>query len=137
MLQVLIPAAVVVLTVGVVLRRPKDYGVMTAERKGVYKNALAGGIQEPAKLDELAKAFDQQGLREEAKLLRKRAALRRLPDEIKAARKEVFRKALESKNKPVILQIAQAYDEEGCTSAAARLREAASGLPDKIEEGQS
>lgn len=137
MLQVLIPAAVVVLTVGVVLRRPKDYGVMTAERKGIYKNALAGGIQEPAKLDELAKAFEQQGLKEEAKLLRKRSTLRRLPDEIKTARKEIFRKACESKNKPGILAIAQAYDDEGCTSAAQRLREVASGLPDKLEEGQS
>jgi hypothetical protein len=133
MLQILIPAAAVTLTAVAYLRRPKDYGVMTTERKAVYKNAISGGVQEPEKLDLLATEFEKQGLREEGKLLRKRAALRRLPDEIKAARKEVFRKALECKDKPTVLKIAQVYDEEGCTAAAARLREVASGLPDNIE----
>lgn len=133
MLHILIPATVLTLTAGAYLRRPKDYGVMTTERRSVYKNAISGGVQEPEKLDQLAVEFEKQGLREEAKLLRKRAALRRLPDEIKAARKEIFRKALECKDRVTVLNIAQAYDEEGCTSAAARLREYASGLPDKLE----
>jgi hypothetical protein len=137
MYQVLIPAGVAALTIGVLLRRPKDYGAMTPDRKSIYRNALAGGVQEPEKLEELAKLFENQGLREEGKLLRKRAALRRLPDEIKLARKEVFRKALESKNKPGVLQVAQKYEDEGCTSAAQRLREYASGLPDKLEDVQS
>jgi len=133
MFHVLIPATVAVLTVGAYLRRPKDYGVMTAERKSVYKNAISGGVQDPGKLEELAKVFEQQGLREEGKLLRKRAALRRLPDEIKTARKEVFRKCLESKDKVGVLAIADAYENEGCTSAAQRIREYASGLPDNFE----
>lgn len=115
------------------MNRPKDFGVMTEERKGVYNAILAGSLKDPDKIDEMAANFDVQGLKAEAKLLRQRAALRRLPDETKAARKEVFRKLLESKNKAALLHMAIAYDVEGCTGASARLRELASGLPD--EEG--
>lgn len=137
MLYVLIPATVVILAIRKVISRPKDYGVMTAERKGVYNAILAGSLKDPAKIDEMAAKFEAEGLKAEAKLLRQRAALRRLPDETKAARKEVFRQALESKNKAGILHMAIAYDAEGCTGAAARLREVASGLPDKLEDIQT
>lgn len=115
------------------MNRPKDYGVMTEERKGVYNAILAGSLKDADKIDEMATNFDLQGLKAEAKLLRQRAALRRLPDETKNARKEVFRKMLECKDKAALLHMSIAYDTEGCTGAAARLRELASGLPDAEE----
>lgn len=132
MYYVLIPVAVV-LVVRKVINRPKDYGVMTDERKGVYNAILAGSESDPDKIDKMASEFDSQGLKAEAKLLRQRAALRRLPDETKAARKEVFRELLLCKNKGDLLHMAVVYDSQGCTGAAARLREIASGLPDSEE----
>lgn len=137
MLTVLIPAAVVIVAFRFRKKKPKDYGVMTAERKGVYNAILSGSLKDPDKIDEMAAQFHSQGLKAEAKLLRQRAALRRLPDETKKARKEAFRQALESKDKVGILNMAIAYDNEGCTGAAAKLREVASGLPDNIEDMQT
>jgi len=137
MFGVIIPVAVAALAFGAALRKPKNYGVLTPERKAAYHNALSGAVKEPKKLDGLATAFESQGLKDEAKLLRKRAALRRLPDETKKARSEAFRKALASKDKIAVLRMADAYDGEGCTGAAARLREVAAGLPDKIEDIQT
>jgi transcriptional regulator of met regulon len=129
MFQVIIPAAVVA-AIYSYLRKPKDYGVMTEERTKVYRAALSGAVKEAEALDELAGAFAHQGLKEQANLLRKRAKLRRLPDETKKLRREVFRQALESKNRDGILVLANAYEQEGCTAAASRLREVASGLVD-------
>lgn len=133
MFAVIIPVAVAGLAGINYLKRPKDYGVMTPNRSSLYNAALSGSLKDPGKLDKLAAAFETNGLSEQAKLLRQRATLRRLPDSVKEARKAAFRKAMQSKNKPVILEMADAYDKQGCTGAALRLREYASGLPDKIE----
>lgn len=133
MFGVIIPATVGVLAVVNYFRRPKDYGVMTAERLSVYNAALSGALKDPNKLEALAGQFAAQGLKEQAKLLRQRAALRRLPEDVKKERQAVFRKAMASKNKAGILEVADAYDREGCTGAAMRLREKASGLPEHPE----
>ena len=129
-----IPVAVGTLAVANYIRRPKDYGTMTAERTSLFNAAISGALKDPDKLDTLATAFEGQGLFEQAKLLRQRAKLRRLPEDTQKARRDVFRKAMLSKNKQAILTLAAAYDAEGCTGAAMRLREKASGLPVKVPE---
>ena len=132
----IIPVAVGSLAVANYVKRPKDYGVMTAERTALFNAAISGALKDPNKLDKLATAFQQQGLNEHAILLRKRANLRRLPEDTQKQRREVFRKAMLSKNKAGILQLANVYDQEGCTGAAMRLREKASGLPDNPPDTQ-
>lgn len=132
----IIPVAVGGLAVANYVKRPKDYGKMTAERTALFNAAISGALKDPAKLDKLAIAFDQQGLFEHAKLLRKRATLRRLPEDVQQQRRDIFRKAMLSKNKAGILQLAEVYDQEGCTGAAMRLREKASGLLENPPETQ-
>lgn len=107
---------------------------MTPARMKVFNAALAGGMQDPDNLDKLATRFEGEGLPEQAALLRQRAILKRLPNEVKLVRRGIWRKAIKSKNKAGLLRLAAAYDSQGCTSAAMRLREIASGLPDQLPE---
>jgi hypothetical protein len=132
-----IPIIVVLLGGAAYLRRDKAHGVMTPERTKIFNAALAGGMQDPENLDKLAKTFAGEGLPEQAALLRQRAALKRLPNEVKLARRQIWRKAIASKNKAAVQRLAAAYDAEGCTSAAMRLREIASGLPDNLPAPES
>ncbi len=134
MFATVIPVAIVILGIGGYAKMRKHRGEMTPERQKIFHAAISGALKDPVSLDKLASAFSGEGLHEQAKLLRQRAALKRLPQHIKEARAEVWRKAIVSKNKAGILKLAGAYDREGCTSAAMRLREIASGLPDKIPE---
>lgn len=134
MLGAIIPVGIVLLGVGGYIKTRKLRGEMTPERLKIFNAAISGALKDPASLDKLASAFSGEGLHEQARILRQRAALKRLPSSVKQARAEVWRKAIASKNKAGILVVAAAYDKEGCTSAAMRLREIASGLPDKIPE---
>lgn len=102
-------------------------GNMTAERKIVYQTALRKE-KDPAKLRALAEEYRAQGLTAQADLLDKRAALRELPPDVKAARRTAFKAALASTNKGAILAMANALDNEGATGAADKLREYAGGL---------
>jgi len=136
MFGAVIPVAIVVIGVGAYVKSGKDRGVMTPERLKVFSAALNGALKDPESLDKLATAFSGEGLHEQAKLLRQRAMLKRLPLEVKRARADVWRRAVASKNKAGVLQVAAAYEREGCTSAAMRLREIASGLPETIPEPQ-
>lgn len=113
-----------------VFRRTKG-SELTLERKSIYEAALST-LKDPSKLRKLADSFSAVGLHNEAEMLRKRAALRELPEDVKAARKATYRKAMASKNKTAILQVAAAYEKEGATGAAQSLRRYAAGL---IDEG--
>lgn len=132
-----VPVIIILLGCGAYLRRDKEKGVMTPERTKIFNAALAGGMQDPDNLDKLAATFAGQGLKEQAELLRRRATLKRLPNEIKLARRNVWRKAIKSKNKSAMQRLAAAYDHEGCTCAAMRLREIASGIPDQLTAPQA
>jgi hypothetical protein len=110
-------------------RAERQTGVMTPARQVVYETAL-NEVQEPDKLRDLAKAFRAEGLTEQAAMLEKRAALRELPQETKKARREVFKKALESKDKANVRKVAAVFHGEGCSGAAAELYRYADGLPD-------
>ena len=105
------------------------HGVLTPARQGVYEAAMTA-LEDPAKLSQLAGEFEKNGLPEQADMIRKRAALRALPKEIKKQRKAVFQKAMQSKNKQAVRNLAQAYYNEGATGAAQALHTYADGLPE-------
>jgi hypothetical protein len=98
-----------------------------AERQVVYETAL-NSCKEPTKLRELAAAYRKEGCTAEADMLEKRAALQELPADVKAARKEAFRKGMASTDPVAVMQLAEAFHSMGCTGAAENLRKYAAGL---------
>jgi hypothetical protein len=107
-------------------RRSKIHG-MTPERKKLYESALKGQLK-PEALRELAGGFEQEGLTNEAEMLRKRAALKEIPKDQKKARNQAFRTAIGSDDPEGIEELASAFEEQGATGAAARLKERAAAL---------
>lgn len=99
---------------------------LTPEQQAVYEEALRS--MDASKLFQLADSFDKAGHKPQADMLRKRARLRSLPREVKKARDQVFRTALKSKDIAEIEKIAAAFEKEGATGAAAKLREHARTL---------
>jgi hypothetical protein len=95
---------------------------MTAERIKIYNQALASSKLTPTQLRSLADVFQKEGCVEQANHLRARAALREAPPEVHAARKEVFRKALNSNNPDAIAKVADAFKKIGADGAAAKLK---------------
>lgn len=107
-----------------------NYGVVTPERQVVYETAM-NDVLEPEKILKMAEAFDKQGLPNQAELLRKRAALRTLPKEIKLQRKEIFQKAMDIKDpskKDAIRKVAAAFHGEGAVGSAEALLRYAESL---------
>ena len=123
MLQILLPVAVAALvgTAFVMAKKPAP-GVMTPDRQSILDTALTSKDIEPVKLRALAKVFADNGLPLQADLLEKRAKLRELPSDVKEARKAAFRAAMESTNPAGIRVVADAFEKEGATGAAAALR---------------
>lgn len=109
------------------IRRQPNEG-MTPERAVIYDTALKT-VKDPDKLRALAKGFREAGLIPQAELLEKRALLRELPPDTKAARKEAFKTGMSSTNAPAIEKLADSFEGEGCTGAADALRKYAAGLP--------
>lgn len=122
--------------VGVACIKARRPGVMTKERDAAYRRCISGQVKDPDELDRYANAFEKARLFPQALLIRQRAALRRLPDDVKAKRREIFRKAMRSKNKLAVIRCADAFESQGATTAAYRLRQYASGLPDVGPDGR-
>lgn len=133
----LLPAAIVLLAGGAYAsqssRDRQNRGVLTPERKLVFETAI-NEVKDVNKLKALAKAFDEQGLPHYADLLNKRANLRTLSPEIKAARKDAYRKAMRSDKPEAIRQVAAAFDRDGANGAANSLRQYADSLVKKSQE---
>ena len=123
MLQILLPVAIAALagTAFIMAKKPAP-GVMTPDRQSILDTALTSKDIEPDKLRALAKVFAGNGLPLQADLLEKRAKLRELPPDVKEARKAAFRAAMESTNPAGIRVVADAFQNEGATGAAAALR---------------
>lgn len=98
-----------------------------AERAVVYETAL-NHCKDPDKLRQMAMAFRQQGHIAEADMLVKRALLREAPPEVQATRKEAFKKGMASTDSGGIRSLADAFDSQGATGAAAELRAHARAL---------
>lgn len=125
--MIVLPAIVIAATAGAAWKLHKHSSKMTPERKVIYDNALAN-LKDPAELRKLADSFDKEGLKKEGDMLRKRAALREMPPDVKAARKDAYRKGMQSTDKSGVLRLAEAFHLQGATGAAASLRKYAAGL---------
>jgi len=123
------PVIVVCLAVVAALRNGKK-GI-TPERQVAFETAMHK-CKDPDKLRKLAESFDKEGLKDPyGDMLRKRATLRALPEDVKKARRDAFHKAMKTTDPakiPVLERMADAYEDEGCTGVAYQLREYAKGL---------
>ena len=108
----------------------RRHKALTPERKAVFQSAMNASDPSvtPEYLRSLALAFAKEGLDKEAKLLNQRAALKEAPADVKAARREVFLKAMQSTNPDAILDVARAHEKVGATGAAEQLREQAEAV---------
>lgn len=123
----ILPAIVLGLgAAALIFKKKMKGGAMTPQRQAIYQSALASA--DAGRMRELAKAFRAEGLTDEADMLEKRARLRDLPPEVKAQRKAAFKAAMSSKDKASVLRMVDAYEREGATGAAEKLREYAKGL---------
>lgn len=109
-------------------RAYKRRKALTPERKAVFDKAINTEDATPTYLRSLADAFEAEGLTKEAKLLRQRAALKEAPPEIKAKRREIFTKAMQSTNVDAILEVAKAHEKIGATGAAEALKQQAEAV---------
>lgn len=98
------------------------FGMMTPEREEIFRNALEH-LQDPKKLQDLAAAFEQQGLKPQGAVLRRRASWRMRDAAKKAEHEAIFQKALASDKIPAILQVARAFEEMTATVKAKQLVE--------------
>jgi hypothetical protein len=111
-------------------------GVMTPKRQLIYESAIAS-TKSPDDLRALADAFDGEGLKPWAEMLRKRAALRELPQATRNARRAVFREAMASDNPDGIDKTAESFEHEGAVDAAKALRDHANAVRAAHSAGKS
>ena len=104
-------------------------GIMTPQRRMIFNAALTKQPPLPSdQLRALATTFDDEGLPAYADVLRKRADIRDLPPEKKEARQAAVKKALSSNDSVAVRAMAGAFDSEGATFTAQKLRDYADGL---------
>lgn len=116
-----------------VSRKPQQ-SEMTPDRQIIFETAM-NSVADPTKLKALADVFESQGLKEQAELLRKRAALRTMPPDVKEGRREAFQAGMASQNPESIMKLADSFEAEGALGAASALREYAKGLALSQERG--
>jgi hypothetical protein len=115
-------------TVGIAAwRKFKKPPAMTDARKKIFEQAMKT-LNDPTKLRTLATEFEKEGLKFQGAELRKRAAIFAAPPEVKAQRKAVFKKAMDSSNPTAIKKVAAAFHKVGHYESAAKLRDYARGL---------
>lgn len=76
----------------------------------------------------LAAGYEERGFDAKAKLLRKRAKLRELPEEVKQERLRIFRNVCCSTDPDKIEKMIAVYEEEGCMGTVATLKKYVQGL---------
>jgi hypothetical protein len=111
-------------------------GVMTPRRQMIYTRAMES-MKNPADLQSLANAFAGEGFDAEAEMLRKRAALRSMPSDVKEKRRAIFRKAMASDNPDIIDQTAAAFQGEGALDASKALSDHAEAVRAAHAAGKS
>lgn len=99
----------------------KKWRAYTPERKAMFEKAMNSPM-DPGQLRAMADSFERDGLKKQAIALRKRASLREAPDSVKAKRREVFKKAMQSTDPRAIESVAKAHEEIGAVGAASALK---------------
>lgn len=92
-------------------------GTVPVNHAKVYREAMTS-MREPAELRTLADAFEQEGHRQFATMLRRRATTREMAPEEKKARRDAFRAAMSSDEPAKIIALASAFEGEGSIGAA-------------------
>lgn len=115
--------------------RKRD-GAMTAKRQIAFEDAMTT-VGDPAKLRDLARTFEREGLHGHAARLKVRADLRELPEDVKAARRDVLRRAYSSDKADVIDELANAYEQCGALGVACDLHLHAKAVRAAHEAGKS
>lgn len=101
-------------------------GEMTIERKAIFNTGML--LQDINKLETLARAFDDEGLPDQAITLRKRAALVSMPPDQALTYSQIVKQALSSNNPDAVDSVADQFESLGATSTASLLHEYANGL---------
>ena len=115
-------------TLGVAaLANSRRSGVMTEKRDEIYRDCLSGRVPVD-RMRAVADSFEKVRCYPQARMLRLRVALQELSPEEQASMRANFQKGMASKNGPGVLRLAQAFDERGATSSAAKLRRHARAL---------
>jgi hypothetical protein len=112
-------------------------GEMTPDRETAYREAMGRETATPEELEELAETFKAEGLVAEAEMLFNRASLRRLPPEIIAQRKDIYRKAMTSDNPEEIREFASSFDAGHAIKGAESLRKHADAVEAAHAAGKS
>ena len=94
---------------------------MSPTRRIEFEKACAT-VKDPKELRVLAADFERDGLRAQAKVLRSRADMRDLPDDVKDARRTAFRSAFSWKKAADLERFADLYENECAFAAAKKLR---------------
>jgi hypothetical protein len=115
---------------------PSQKGQLSPARRIIYQKAITS-TKDPKDLMELADLFESENLRPWAIMLRKRAALRALPPDVRQARQTVYRKALASDSPEEILTVASLFENEGAADAAKNLRDHADAVKAAHAAGKS
>lgn len=123
----LVPALIVGLLGGGAAVAVKRRKRLTAERKLIFESAMTQ-LKDGDDLRFLADVYEKEGLTAQAEMLRGRAKLRELPPDVKQARRNIFYEALGATDPVYVNKIADAFEKEHATGAAAKLREYADGL---------
>ncbi len=111
-------------------------GEMTPQRKIIFERTL-DKVKDPEELRRMAAAFHGEGLVAEANMLTQRAALRELPENIKHARREVFRNAMTSEKPDEIAHLADVYAQYGALNSAKALHDHAEAVRVVLAAGKS
>lgn len=128
-----VPAAVASL-VGIsawVAHKRSKKGQMTPTRQKVFNKVLTD-VKEPAKLETMSKAYQKEGLTEQAQILAARAKSAALSPEKKQARRVIFKKGMKLQDPAKVNVLAEAFRKQGAVGAAAALKQYGAGLPKKV-----
>ena len=112
---------------GVAIYKKHKKGGMTPQRKQIFEAAIKT-LKDPVKLRSLADSFDKEGLKAEATILRKRAAIFSASPEVVAQKKSVFKTAMKSSKPEAVTKVAQEFHKQGHFEVANQLRNYAKGL---------
>ena len=117
----------VVAATAIKVSKDKQKAKLTPKRKMILETAMNSKLT-PDQLKKLSDAFDKEGLKVEADLLRKRIDLQTAPQDQKDKWAAAFKKAMASEKPEAIQAVADAFEDKGATGAAATLRQRADDI---------
>jgi hypothetical protein len=107
-----------------------NYGILTPQRQQLHEGLMVA-VLPPDDFREAATRFEKVGLREEAKLLRARAASREVGLDVHDKRRKIVAQCLDSGDPMICEEGAEVCEKLGMTLAAKELRNHAQGLREK------